>query len=119
MVTKTEPTAEPAMDVMNVQSEIAKAVQVAMVEAIKDVEVVESETQVVEEPQKDASQILDEKIAEVEVSESKVNEIIKQTLENKEPARKGFSVKVPKNKKPNSKLAKNNSVKTNTIKTND
>lgn len=122
VVTKTQPIINP----MDVSAHIAKAVQdsidenpLPLTSMVEEYKIEKPEPQVVEKPQKDASEILDDKIAEVKEEENKVNEIIKQTLEKKEQPRKGFSVNVPANKKPNAKLAKNNSVKTNSIKTND
>lgn len=118
VVSKTE---EPIVDSVAIQTEIAKKVQksidenpLPLVATVEEFKVEKPEPQVIEEPVKDASELLDDKIAEVEKNENKVNEIIKQTLENKETNRRGFSVNVPKNKKSNV-----NSIKTNTIKTND
>lgn len=117
----TEEVAVTAYDPVATQTEIAKEVQksidenpLPLVTAVEEFKVEKPEPQVIEEPVKDASELLDDKIVEVEKNEDKINEIIKQTLENKETNRRGFSVNVPKNKKSNT-----NSIKTNTIKTND
>jgi len=103
---------EPVIDPLNIQKKITEN-PLPLTAVVEEDKIEIPELQVVEKPVKNASEILDDKISEVEEKENKVNEIIKQTLDKKELTRRGFSVNVPKNKKPNT------SIKTNIIETND